>query len=143
MDRVSQFDTILAAVKAPTTQPKLLLVEDSDDDAFFFYRSLAKTGLACDCAHVSTGKDATSYLQENQRHPHLVFLDLKLPLLNGFEVLEWLQNQPFKERMKVIILSGSGLHQDIVKAQKFGVEYLVKPISEEILAQKIRSWFAE
>jgi DNA-binding response OmpR family regulator len=127
-------------VKAPTTQPKLLLVEDSADDAFFFYRSLAKTGIACDCAHVMDGKEATFYLQENRSHPHLVFLDLKLPLLGGFEVLEWLQTQPFKNRMTVIMLSGSALPKDIVRAQEFGIEYLVKPVSQEILAQKIQAW---
>jgi CheY-like chemotaxis protein len=89
------------------------------------------------------GRDATLYLQENQSHPHLVFLDLKLPLRGGFEVLEWLKTQPFAERMKVVIVSGSEDCKDLATAQKLGVEYLVKPVSNASLTQKVRAWLDE
>ena len=112
------------------TQPKILLVEDSEDDVFFFQRSLKKTGIPCDCVHVWNGGAATSYLKENQDLPHLVFLDLKIPVLTGFEVLKWIQAQPFKDRLDVIVLSGSDDPRDISSAREFGVnDYLVKPVS--------------
>jgi DNA-binding response OmpR family regulator len=65
---------------------------------------------------------------------------LKLPLLNGFEVLEWLEPKSFRIRMEVVILSGSYEPKDTARAQEFGVIYLIKPISHEILADIIRLW---
>src|ERR1700728_265311 len=90
-----------------TPQPKILLVEDSEDDVFFFRRSLRRTGITCEFVHVPDGGAATAYLQENQDLSFLVFLDLKIPVLSGFEVLRWIQDQPFKGRLEIIVLSGS------------------------------------
>jgi CheY-like chemotaxis protein len=123
------------------SQLKILLVEDSEDDVFFFRRSLKKTGISCDCVHVWNGGAATSYLQENEDLPDLVFLDLKTPVLNGFEVLEWIQQQPFRDRLEVIVLSGSDDPRDVSSAREFGVnDYLVKPVSAEDLARTLHAW---
>ncbi len=122
-------------------QPRILLVEDSEDDAYFFSRSLKKTGIACDFVHVWDGGEATSYLQENHDHPYLVFVDLKIPMLSGFEVLKWIQSQSFKGCLEIVVLSGSDDPRDIATAREFGVaNYLVKPVSVEDLAQKIQAW---
>jgi DNA-binding response OmpR family regulator len=124
-----------------TPQPKILLVEDSEDDVFFFRRSLKKTGITCDCVHVWNGGAATSYLQNNQGVSHLVFLDLKIPVLTGFEVLKWIQDQSFKDCLEIIVLSGSDDPRDISAAREFGVsDYLVKPVSVEDLARKLQAW---
>jgi CheY-like chemotaxis protein len=125
----------------PTPQLKILLVEDSEDDVFFFHRSLKKTGIPCECVHVWNGGAATSYLQENQDLSHLVFLDLKIPVLTGFEVLKWIQGQSFKDRLEIIVLSGSDDPRDISSAREFGVsDYLVKPVSVQDLARKLQAW---
>ena len=125
----------------PTPQLKILLVEDSEDDVFFFLRSLKKTGIPCECVHVWNGGAATSYLQENQDLSHLVFLDLKIPVLTGFEVLKWIQGQSFKDRLEIIVLSGSDDPRDISSAREFGVsDYLVKPVSVQDLARKLQAW---
>jgi CheY-like chemotaxis protein len=125
------------------TQPqrKVLLVEDSEDDVFFFRRSLNKTGVPCAFVHVWTGGAAAAYLQENQEAEHLVFLDLKIPVLDGFEVLKWIQSQAFKDRLEIIVLSGSDDPRDVASASEFGASgYLVKPVSVEILTRKLQAW---
>jgi CheY-like chemotaxis protein len=131
-------------MKLQSDQSKILVVEDSDDDFFFFSRALTKAGILCDCARVSTGTAATAYLQENQDKPILVFLDLKIPLLNGFEVLEWLQSQSFKDLTEIVVLSGSDDARDVARAQEFRVsEYLVKPIAVQALTQIISKWLTK
>ena len=119
----------------------ILLVEDSEDDVFFFRRSLKRTGLTCDFVHVADGGTATAYLQQNQDVSHLVFLDLKIPVLSGFEVLQWIHEQPFRDRLGIIVLSGSDDPRDVSSARELGVtDYLVKPVSVEALTQKIEAW---
>jgi DNA-binding response OmpR family regulator len=120
---------------------KILLVEDSEDDAFFFRRALKRTGVACECVHVSNGGDATSYLRQNHEVFHLVFLDLKIPVLNGFEVLKWLRDQPFRDRLEIIVLSGSDDPRDVSSARDLGAtDYMIKPVSVEDLSRTIQAW---
>lgn len=117
-----------------TNFPLLLLVEDSDDDAFFFKRTLDKSGANCSFHHVTDGAQAVDFLQktsraEEQGLPHVMFLDLKMPTLNGFEVLEWMKKQTFCSRIQVIVLSGSEFEGDKQRAAQLGAtDYLVKPV---------------
>ncbi len=117
-----------------TNSAVLLLVEDSDDDAFFFKRTLDKSGATCSFHHVTDGAQAVDFLQkafraEEQSLPHVMFLDLKMPTLNGFEVLEWMKKQKFFSRIQVIVLSGSEFEGDKQRAARLGAAaYLVKPV---------------
>lgn len=110
------------------------MVEDSDDDAFLFRRTLQKSGTQCDFFRVSNGAKAVEFLQnaaisESQPLPHVIFLDLKMPVLNGFEVLEWLRTQSFASQLRVIVLSGSENENDKERAARLGAtDYIVKPI---------------
>ena len=111
----------------------VLLVEDSDDDAFFFRRTLQKSAATCSMRHVTNGAEAVDFLQNAAAHgeplPQTIFLDLKMPLLNGFEVLEWLRTQSFTAGIQVIVLSGSEHQEDKERAARLGAtEYLVKPV---------------
>src|SRR6185369_5913535 len=70
--------------------PFLLLVEDSEDDAFFFRRTLQKSEVGCSLQHVTDGAQAVEFLQnasssDDQHFPRVIFLDLKMPVLNGLE----------------------------------------------------------
>jgi CheY-like chemotaxis protein len=70
--------------------------------------------------------------------PILIFLDLKMPVMSGFEVLEWLRFSGIDPLPKVIVLSGSNDHADIERALSPGAaDYLVKPITAEILRERI------
>src|SRR3954453_9242952 len=117
-----------------TNKPILLLVEDSEDDAFFFTHTLKKTEAGCAVHRVNDGAKAIEFLREafgskSDSLPRLIFLDLKMPVLNGFEVLSWMQQQTFSTPIPVIVLSGSDLPADKERAYSLGaIDYLVKPV---------------
>lgn len=117
----------------------VLLAEDSEDDAFFFQRALKKTALPCAFRRVANGKQAIQVIQDAMAGvggvtlPDVLFLDLKMPVKSGFDVLDWLKTQP-ATAMKVVVLSGSNDHADRLRVSAAGVsEYLVKPITQEDL----------
>jgi two-component system response regulator len=127
---------------AESKGPIVLLAEDSEDDAFFFRWTLKKAGLKCELVHAPDGLHAVRILEkcigpDGKRLPHspdLVFLDLKMPALTGFEVLEWLRSHPFVPALDVSVLSGSEHASDIERAKSLGASaYFVKPISAENL----------
>ena len=130
-------------IKDATRTPVVLLVEDSSDDAYFFKRALKRTGLECSCVHVWDGRSAIEFLEQAFRGPDLpqvVFLDLKLPVLNGFEVLEWLRQQSVPKKPKVVVLSGSDQDSDKAQAAELGASgYLVKPIASRSIADLLQS----
>jgi len=130
-------------------RPELLLVEDSEDDAYFFERALKKSGSTCLFHHVTNGAEAIDYIEKastpgNGVLPRVVFLDLKMPVLNGFEVLDWLQTQPYASQMRVIVLSGSEHQMDKQRAGQLGAAaYLVKPVKESDLHRYLDDICAE
>ena len=130
-----------------STRPFVLLVEDSDDDAFFFRWTLEKCGFDCEVDHAIDGAVALrkleAALQGTARVPDLVFLDLKIPNYNGFEVLAWIRDRHFEPPLDVAVLSGSEHATDIQRAQGLGATaYYVKPISVEQLHTRFNSWHA-
>jgi len=114
----------------------ILLVEDNHDDVFLMQRALKKAAIANPIQVVNDGGSAIDYLAGKGRFavrdkfplPGLIFLDLKLPYFDGFEVLQWIQTQPALNRIIVVILSSSGESRDRERATALGVRsYLVKP----------------
>jgi CheY-like chemotaxis protein len=127
-----------------TKRPTLLLVEDSDDDAYFFMRAFEKSGAACLLCHVTNGAEAVDFLEDARKSkpqdlPSVIFLDLKMPLLNGFEFLEWMRTQTFPFSIQVIVLSGSDYPEDKDRAARLGAtDYLVKPVKAEDLRRYLQ-----
>jgi CheY-like chemotaxis protein len=131
--------TMIAAEKS---QPLVFLAEDSEDDAFFFRRALLKANVGCALLRAENGKVAIEMLGREAapsgHRPILIFLDLKMPVMSGFEVLEWLRFSGIDPLPKVIVLSGSNDHDDIERALSLGAtDYLVKPITAEILRERV------
>ena len=130
------------------SRPIVLLAEDSEDDAFFFRWSLQKAGLDCELIHVWNGEEAVRALARwreapsgERPGPDLVFLDLKMPTLTGFEVLEWIRQHPFNPPLDVAVLSGSEHSSDIERAKALGASaYFTKPISAEHLRARFEAW---
>src|SRR5258708_1243477 len=92
----------------------------------------------CTLSVVNDGPGALAYLrgvgrfQDRSTHPFpdLVLLDLKLPSISGFEVLQWIRDQPDFQRLPVVILSASSEPKNIDEAYRFGANaYLAKPIT--------------
>lgn len=126
------------------TGPELLLVEDSDDDVYFFKRTLKKSGANLTVHRVANGAEAIKFLQaasasDSQTLPPIMFLDLKMPIINGFEVLDWLKKQTFSGQVQVIVLSGSEHQGDKEHAARSGAkEYLVKPVKASDLERLLK-----
>ena len=130
-------------MRTEKTKPSLLLVEDSEDDAYFFRRTLQKSKLGCHLHHSMNGAEAIDFLRgaltNSEEIPAVMFLDLKMPVLNGFEVLAWLQTQTFASRIRVVVLSGSEHQSDRDRAAQLGAaDYLVKPVTISDLEHFLR-----
>src|SRR5713101_7461804 len=91
----------------------ILVVEDNSDDACLLEQAFLKAGLTAPLRFVRDGQEAIEYLEDrppfNDRAanplPKLVLVDLRMPRLNGFELLDWLHHQPSTTRMVVGVLS--------------------------------------
>lgn len=127
------------------SQPKVLLVEDSSDDALLIRRAFKKAGLTPP-EHVKDGDAAVAYLihavadgeETLGALPVLVLLDLKLPRRSGLEVLAWLRAQDTLRRLPVVVLTSSREAPDVQRAYDLGANsYLVKPVGFEALGQLV------
>lgn len=131
----------------------ILLVEDNDDDAFFFKKAIQRIGLPIQVDRVSDGTEAVKYLMRQMENaaeshsprPMLVLLDLKLPKMNGFEVLEWIRGHSALSGLFVSILSSSGEETDRLRASYLKADaYLVKPVSIQdyylLVKQLVDEW---
>ena len=136
----------------PSKRPLVLLAEDSEDDAFFFRWTLDKCGFDCDLVHAADGVEAVRILQSGadadgrrtSACPDLVFLDLKMPAMTGFEVLEWIQQHPIIPPLDVAVLSGSEHASDVERAHRLGATaYYVKPLSVANLRDRFDTWRAQ
>lgn len=130
-------------------RPLILLIEDSEDDAFFFRWTLDKCGYDCDVVQVGDGISAIERLEgtlgcgAGGRRPDLVFVDLKIPTVNGFEVLSWIRDHHFDPPLSVAVLSGSEHAADMQRAHALGAAaYYVKPLSLGQLRARIAGWQA-
>jgi len=117
-------------------EPLILLVEDRDDDVVILRRSFQQAGIANPMQVVKDGEEAVAYLSGTGKYaqrrefplPQLVLLDLKLPRLDGFEVLRWIRTQPALSGLRVVVLSSSENIRDVNLAYALGANsFLVKP----------------
>src|SRR5436190_317609 len=124
----------------------ILLVEDTDDDVFFFNRAWQKAGGPGRLVALPNGKDLLDYLSREGKFsdpqlfpwPDIVFLDLKMPMVSGFDVLKWVRQQNFTTPFQVVVLSGSSQEEDIHMATELGAaDYLVKPIDQDDLKRRL------
>lgn len=93
-------------------------------------RAIAQASLDVEPEFVDDGLKAIRYLESHeQRHaPALLLLDLKMPLMDGFEVLEWLQQHPAARPDHVVVLSSCCGQNELTRSMRLGVDhYVVKP----------------
>jgi len=115
----------------------ILLVEDRPDDVFLILRSFDLAGIRNPIQVVKDGEEAVGYLSGASKYsdrrayplPELVLLDLKLPKMDGFEVLRWIRANPDVPGLRVVVLTSSEAIQDINAAYALGANsFLVKPM---------------
>jgi two-component system, response regulator len=131
---------------ATPTPVEILLVEDNPHDAELTLRALRKRRLANRVLHVKDGEEAIhwlfgigSYADRDTNHkPKLVLLDLKLPKIDGLEVLRQLRAREQTKLIPVVILTSSREEQDVVESYKFGVNsYIVKPVNFDNFSEAV------
>jgi two-component system, response regulator len=116
---------------------EILLVEDSPTDAELTLRVLKKNHLANQVVHVTDGEEALNflfargaYLGRNLDHrPRVILLDLKLPKIDGLEVLKAIKADPSTRTIPVVMLTSSREETDMIASYALGVNsYIVKPV---------------
>src|SRR6266704_948416 len=108
----------------------VLMVDDSEDDCLLIKIAVGKAERLSFIGSVADGEELVAYFQGEGQYadrvrfplPDLLLLDLKMPRKNGFEVLEWLQSQPF-ENIVVVVLSGSEQQDDVTRAMNLGAHH--------------------
>lgn len=119
---------------------EILLVEDNPDDAGLTIRALKKYNLANHLLHLQDGEEALNFLfsPDMNQLPKLVLLDLKMPKVDGIEVLRKVKADPEKKMIPIVALTSSKQERDIIETYKLGVNaYIVKPVNFDKFAQAI------
>jgi CheY-like chemotaxis protein len=126
----------------------ILLVEDEPSDVFLMKRALKKAQILNPLQVVSDGQEAINYLSGVDKFsdrtqfpiPSIIFLDLKLPYKNGFEVLEWIRTQPHLGLTLVMVLTSSSEERDVAQCYRLGARtFLVKPPNQTMLTDLMLS----
>lgn len=132
-----------------TDDSAILLVEDNEDDVALTKHALKAARVTNPVYVVDTGADAIDYLSGANEYrdrmkyplPSLVFLDLKLPLVSGHEVLAWIRAQRHLESMVVVVLTSSDEASDVRRSYSLGANsYLVKPLTARQLLDLARAF---
>ena len=119
-----------------STALKILIVEDNPDDVFFFKQAMKKASADFHLHTVSDGVQAVAYLKgeaafnDRASHPFpdVLLLDLNMPGMNGFELLEWVRSSSHSSHLIVHVMSASSRDLDIQKAYELGANsYVIKP----------------
>lgn len=125
---------------------EILLVEDNPYDAELTLRALKEKGLANKLITFPDGVEALDFLFGHGKfagrnlalRPKVIFLDLKLPRINGLEVLEKIRADERTKTIPVVILTSSQEESDIVKSYNLGVNsYMVKPVDFDKFIQVV------
>jgi CheY-like chemotaxis protein len=115
---------------------RILLVEDSDNDAELILTALSQNNLANEVVVVRDGEEALDYLYRRglfrlrmEGNPVVVLLDLKLPKIDGMEVLSQLKSDPLMRVVPIVVLTSSREEPDLRRCYELGVNaYVVKPV---------------
>ena len=126
---------------------EILIVEDNPNDAEMALRALRKNNIANHVLVVTDGEEALDFIfgkgnftsRQVSARPKLILLDLKLPKIDGLEVLKEIKNNPVTKIIPVVMLTSSKEETDIVKSYELGVNsYIVKPVNFDKFVEAVR-----
>lgn len=129
-----------------TTLRRVLLVEDSPRDAELILDAFGSNQVANEIVHVRDGADALDYLHRRgefagrvDEQPALILLDLKLPKVDGLEVLRQIKSDPNLKIVPVVMMTSSRQEQDLVQSYQLGVNaYVVKPLKFQDFVEAVK-----
>ena len=116
----------------------ILLAEDNEDHVFFIRRAFMRARFVNPLQVVGDGVEAVAYLRGEGKYsdrkvfpfPALLLLDLKMPNKDGFQVMEWIRDQPGMQGLKIVVLTTSDRIFDVKRAYELGASsFLTKPLN--------------
>ena len=125
---------------------EILFVEDNPHEAELTIRGLKKHNLANKLKHIDDGAEALDFIfsrgiyssRENSPNPKLIILDLKLPKVDGLEILRQLKADKRTRIIPVVVLTSSQEEKDVIESYRLGVNsYIVKPVNFESFGQAV------
>lgn len=126
----------------------ILLIEDNLNDAELTIRELKKHNMSNNLFHVTDGEEALEFIfatgkfegREGESTPKLILLDIKMPKVDGIEVLEQIKGDGRTRSIPVVVLTSSKENPDIKKCYELGANsYIVKPVNFEGFAAAIQN----
>jgi two-component system, response regulator len=127
-------------------QVEILFIEDNPHEAELAIRSLAKHNLVSKLKHIDDGAEALDFIfcrgiykeRGNPITPKLIILDLKLPKIDGLEILRQLKADDRTKLIPVVVLTSSQEEKDVMESYKLGVNsYIVKPVNFESFSKAV------
>lgn len=131
-----------------TNQIEILYVEDNPNDIELTLHAFRKNHLANNILIARDGEEALQMLfgadivehTELENYPRVILLDLKLPKVDGLEVLRKLKSDPLTKTIPVVVLTSSREEKDIVESYRLGVNsYIVKPVDFEKFMEAVKT----
>ena len=125
---------------------EILLVEDNVHDAELTLRALKRRNLANKFVHLKDGAEALDFVfgtgqyahRDISQHPKVILLDLKLPKVDGLEVLRAVKSDPRTKSIPVVIMTSSNEQRDVIESYKLGVNsYVVKPVDFDSFSKAV------
>jgi two-component system response regulator len=125
---------------------EILLIEDNPEEAELTIRGLKKYNLANKLLHIDDGEEALEFIFSTGRyagnkaplHPKLILLDLKLPKVDGLQILREIKANEATKTIPVAVLTSSKEEKDIIESYKLGVNsYIVKPVNFESFTKAV------
>ena len=120
------------------TKALILLVDDNEDDRLLMLRSLKKSDPGAEVVSIASGGEALDYLDglDDSPNPTVLLLDLNMPKVDGFEVLESIRANPETHSLPVVILTTSNEEADVRRAYELGANSFVrKPVDSAEFAE--------
>jgi two-component system response regulator len=125
---------------------EILLVEDNPHDAEMTIRALKKVNLANRLIHLKDGAEALDFIfsrgafagRNTEEKPKVILLDIKMPKVDGIEVLRQIKADPHTKTIPVVIMTSSKEEQDVLTSYNLGVNsYVVKPVDFDGFAKAV------
>ena len=126
----------------------ILIVDDDENDIFFAKRAFTEINVHCTFQILKNGQEAVDYLSglgefaDRRKHPlpMMILMDLKMPIMDGFQVLEWLRQRPGIKVIPTVVFSSSDVPADITRAYELGANsFMTKSVTYDGLLLKLQT----